>query len=208
MLRIAVLVSGGGTNLQAIIDGVEQGKITNTEICCVISNNPGAYALERAAKHKIEGVCISPADYRTREEFHDALLNKLLDLQVDLVVLAGCLVVIPPSIVRAFPGKIINVHPALIPSFCGTGYYGLKVHEAVLKRGVKVTGATVHFVDEGTDTGPIILQKAVEVEDDDTPEILQKRVMEQAEWVIMPTAIDLIANDRLVIADGVVKQKK
>lgn len=208
MLRIAVLVSGGGTNLQAIIDGVEQGKITNTEICCVISNNPGAYALERAAKHKIEGVCISPADYRTREEFHDALLNKLLDLQVDLVVLAGCLVVIPPSIVRAFPGKIINVHPALIPSFCGTGYYGLKVHEAVLKRGVKVTGATVHFVDEGTDTGPIILQKAVEVKDDDTPEILQKRVMEQAEWVIMPRAIDLIANDRLVIADGVVKQKK
>ena len=208
MLRIAVLVSGGGTNLQAIIDGVEQGKITNTEICCVISNNPGAYALERAAKHKIEGVCISPADYRTREEFHDALLNKLLDLQVDLIVLAGCLVVIPPSIVRAFPGKIINVHPALIPSFCGTGYYGLKVHEAVLKRGVKVTGATVHFVDEGTDTGPIILQKAVEVEDDDTPEILQKRVMEQAEWVIMPRAIDLIANDRLVIADGVVKQKK
>ena len=208
MLRIAVLVSGGGTNLQAIIDSVEQGKITNTEICCVISNNPGAYALERAAKHKIEGVCISPADYRTREEFHDALLNKLLDLQVDLVVLAGCLVVIPPSIVRAFPGKIINVHPALIPSFCGTGYYGLKVHEAVLKRGVKVTGATVHFVDEGTDTGPIILQKAVEVKDDDTPEILQKRVMEQAEWVIMPRAIDLIANDRLVIADGVVKQKK
>lgn len=208
MLRIAVLVSGGGTNLQAIIDGVEQGKITNTEICCVISNNPGAYALKRAEKHKIEGVCISPADYRTREEFHDALLNKLLDLQVDLIVLAGCLVVIPPSIVRAFPGKIINVHPALIPSFCGTGYYGLKVHEAVLKRGVKVTGATVHFVDEGTDTGPIILQKAVEVEDDDTPEILQKKVMEQAEWVIMPRAIDLIANDRLVIADGVVKQKK
>ena len=208
MLRIAVLVSGGGTNLQAIIDGVEQGKITNTEICCVISNNPGAYALKRAEKHKIEWVCISPADYRTREEFHDALLNKLLDLQVDLIVLAGCLVVIPPSIVRAFPGKIINVHPALIPSFCGTGYYGLKVHEAVLKRGVKVTGATVHFVDEGTDTGPIILQKAVEVEDDDTPEILQKRVMEQEEWVIMPRAIDLIANDRLVIADGVVKQKK
>ena len=195
MLRIAVLVSGGGTNLQAIIDGVEQGKITNTEICCVISNNPGAYALKRAEKHKIEGVCISPADYRTREEFHDALLNKLLDLQVDLIVLAGCLVVIPPSIVRAFPGKIINVHPALIPSFCGTGYYGLKVHEAVLKRGVKVTGATVHFVNEIPDGGRIISQKAVYIEDGDTPETLQRRVMEQAEWIILPAAAEAVAEE-------------
>ena len=201
MLRIAVLVSGGGTNLQAIIDGVEQGKITNTEICCVISNNPGAYALKRAEKHKIEGVCISPADYRTREEFHDALLNKLLDLQVDLIVLAGCLVVIPPSIVRAFPGKIINVHPALIPSFCGTGYYGLKVHEAALSRGVKITGATVHFVDEGVDSGPILLQKAVEVKDGDTPKTLQQRVMEEAEWIILPKAIDMIANGEISLGE-------
>ncbi|MGI6012141.1 MAG: phosphoribosylglycinamide formyltransferase [Ruminococcus sp.] len=208
MLKIAVLVSGGGTNLQAIIDGIESGKISNTEISCVISNNPKAYALERARQHKIDGICISPADFETREKFHDALLEKLLETKADLIVLAGCLVVIPPAIVRAFAGKIINIHPALIPSFCGTGFYGLKVHEEALKRGVKVTGATVHFVDEGTDTGPIILQKAVEVLDDDTPEILQRRVMEQAEWVIMPEAIDLIANDRLIVADGVVKIKK
>lgn len=208
MLNIAVLVSGGGTNLQAIIDGIANGSITNTKIRCVISNNPKAYALERARQHNIEGICISPADFKTREKFNEALLAKLLDLKVDLIVLAGCLVVIPPAIVQAFSGKIINIHPALIPSFCGTGFYGLKVHEEVLKRGVKVTGATVHFVDEGTDTGPIILQKAVEVLDDDTPQVLQRRVMEQAEWVIMPKAIDLIANDRLAVADGVVKIKK
>ena len=207
MLRIAVLVSGGGTNLQAIIDGVEQGKITNTEICCVISNNPGAYALKRAEKHKIEGVCISPADYRTREEFHDALLNKLLDLQVDLIVLAGCLVVIPEKIIKAFENRIINIHPSLIPSFCGTGYYGLKVHEKALERGVKVSGATVHFVDEGTDTGPIIDQKAVYVQEGDTPEILQRRIMEEAEWIIMPKAIDDIANGRIQVADGKVVRK-
>lgn len=208
MLNIAVLVSGGGTNLQAIIDGIANGSITNTKIRCVISNNPKAYALERARQHNIEGICISPADFKTREKFNEALLAKLLDLKVDLIVLAGCLVVIPPAIVQTFSGKIINIHPALIPSFCGTGFYGLKVHEEVLKRGVKVTGATVHFVDEGTDTGPIILQKAVEVLDDDTPQVLQRRVMEQAEWVIMPKAIDLIANDRLAVADGVVKIKK
>ncbi len=208
MLNIAVLVSGGGTNLQAIIDGIANGSITNTKIRCVISNNPKAYALERARQHNIEGICISPADFKTREKFNEALLAKLLDLKVDLIVLAGCLVVIPPAIVQAFSGKIINIHPALIPSFCGTGFYGLKVHEEVLKRGVKVTGATVHFVDEGTDTGPIILQKAVEVLDDDTPQVLQRRVMEQAEWVIMPKAIDLIANGRLAVADGVVKIKK
>lgn len=208
MLNIAVLVSGGGTNLQAIIDGIEHGTITNTKIKCVISNNKGAYALERASKHGIDAICISPKDYVTRDDFNQALLDKLLELQVDLVVLAGCLVVIPESIVRAFPNKMINIHPALIPAFCGTGYYGLKVHEGVLLRGAKVTGATVHFVDEGTDTGPIILQKAVEVQDDDTPEILQRRVMEEAEWVIMPRAIDLIANDRLEIVDGVVKVKR
>ncbi|MGI6007058.1 MAG: phosphoribosylglycinamide formyltransferase [Ruminococcus sp.] len=207
MLSIAVLVSGGGTNLQAIIDGIEKGIISNTRIRCVISNNRDAYALERARQHNIDGICISPSDFDSREKFHDALLNKLLELNVDLIVLAGCLVVIPPAIVRAFPGRIINIHPALIPSFCGTGFYGLKVHEAVLNRGVKVTGATVHFVDEGTDTGPIILQKAVEVLDDDTPEVLQRRVMEEAEWVIMPRAIDLIANGRLSVKDGIVKIK-
>ncbi len=204
MLRIAVLVSGGGTNLQAIIDAVAQGKITNTEIACVISNNKNAYALERAKQHGIDAVCVSPADYETRDGFNDALLRKLMEIRPDLVVLAGCLVVIPQSIVQAFPQKIINIHPALIPSFCGTGYYGLKVHEAALSRGVKLTGATVHFVDEGTDTGPIILQKAVAIEEGDTPEILQRRVMEQAEWVIMPQAIDLIANDRITVKDGIV----
>ena len=186
MLNIAVLVSGGGTKLQAIIDGIENGTITNTKIKCVISNNKGAYALERAKKHGIEAICISPKDYATRAEFNQALLDQLMKINVDLVVLAGCLVVIPEIIVKAFPNKIINIHPALIPAFCGTGYYGLKVHEGVLARGAKVTGATVHFVDEGTDTGPIILQKAVEVCDDDTAEVLQRRVMEEAEWIIMP----------------------
>lgn len=208
MLNIAVLVSGGGTNLQAIIDGIENGTITNTKIKCVISNNKSAYALERAKKHGIEAICISPKDYATRAEFNQALLDQLMKINVDLVVLAGCLVVIPEIIVKAFPNKIINIHPALIPAFCGTGYYGLKVHEGVLARGAKVTGATVHFVDEGTDTGPIILQKAVEVCDDDTAEVLQRRVMEEAEWIIMPQAIDLIANDKLDIVDGVVKLKK
>ena len=204
MLKIAVLVSGGGTNLQAIIDGIDNRTITNTEIKAVISNNADALALERARKHGIRAVCVSPKDYPSRDAFNEALLQTLRELNVDLVVLAGCLVVIPKSIVRAFPNKIINIHPALIPSFCGTGYYGLKVHEGVLARGVKVTGATVHFVDEGTDTGPIILQKAVEVREHDTPEILQRRVMEEAEWVIMPKAIDLIANDKLEIVNGIV----
>lgn len=208
MLRIAVLVSGGGTNLQAIIDGIAHRSITNTEIVAVISNNPGAYALERARNHGILGECISPKDYANRIEFHQALLMRLQSLQVDLVVLAGCLVVIPEIMVTAYPNRIINVHPALIPAFCGTGYYGLKVHEGVLNRGAKVTGATVHFVDEGTDTGPIILQKAVEVKQDDTPKSLQQRVMEEAEWVIMPKAINLIANDQLDITDGIVKIKE
>lgn len=205
MLKIAVLVSGGGTNLQAIIDGIESGAITNTEISVVISNNAGAYALERAKKHGIEAVCLSPKSFATREEFNRALLEKLQSCGADLIVLAGFLVVIPKIMVDAYPNRIINIHPSLIPSFCGTGYYGLKVHEGVLSRGVKVTGATVHFVDDGTDTGPIILQKPVEVREDDTPKSLQQRVMEEAEWVIMPRAIDLIANGRVSVEDGRVR---
>ena len=207
MLRLAVLVSGGGTNLQAIIDAIDKKTITNAEISVVISNNPGAYALERAKTHGIDALCVSPKNYENRAAFNQALLETLQSYKPDLVVLAGCLVVIPEIMVKAFPNKIINIHPALIPAFCGTGYYGLKVHEAVLKRGAKVTGATVHFVDEGTDTGPIILQKAVEVKEGDTPEILQRRVMEEAEWVIMPKAIDLIANGRIIVEDGIVKTK-
>lgn len=196
MLKIAVCVSGGGTNLQAILDAIDNGTITNAEVKVVISNNKSAYALERAKNHGIENLCISPKDYPSREAFNETFLAKLDSYEVDLVVLAGFLVVIPPKMIETYRNRIINIHPSLIPSFCGTGYYGLKVHEGVLSRGVKVTGATVHFVDEGTDTGPIILQKAVEVEQDDTPEILQRRVMEQAEWIIMPKAIDLIANGR------------
>lgn len=202
MLRLAVLVSGGGTNLQAIIDSIENGKITNTEIAVVISNNQGAYALKRAADHGIEGLCISPKDYESREAFHEGLLAALEERQVDLIVLAGYLVVIPEAVIQKYRSRIINVHPSLIPSFCGKGYYGLKVHEGALARGVKLTGATVHFVDEGTDTGPIILQKAVEVEPEDTPETLQRRVMEQAEWKILPQAIDLIANGRVTVSDS------
>lgn len=201
MLKVAVCVSGGGTNLQAIIDAIANKTITNTEISVVISNNPGAYALERAKKHGIEAVCISPKEYADREAFNQAFLEKLDSYQVDLVVLAGFLVVIPEIMVKKYKNRIINIHPSLIPSFCGTGYYGIKVHEGVLKRGVKVTGATVHFVDEGTDTGPIILQKAVLVKQDDTPEILQRRVMEEAEWKIMPKAIDLIANGKVKVVD-------
>lgn len=202
-MKIAVCVSGGGTNLQAIIDKIESGEIHNTEIAVVISNNKNAYALERAAKAGIEGVCISPKDYASRDEFNKAFLEKLDSYNVDLVVLAGFLVVIPPEMIRKYRNKIINIHPSLIPSFCGTGYYGLRVHEGVLSRGVKVTGATCHFVDEGTDTGPIILQKAVEVLEGDTPEILQRRVMEQAEWIIMPRAIDLIASGKVSVVDGI-----
>ena len=202
MLKVAVCVSGGGTNLQAIIDAVENGTITNTEIKVVISNNKNAYALERAKNHNIEGICISPKDYESRSEFNKAFLEKLDSYEVDLVVLAGFLVVIPPEMIEKYRNRIINVHPSLIPSFCGTGFYGLKVHEGALARGVKVTGATVHFVDEGTDTGPIILQKAVYIENGDTPEVLQKRVMEQAEWMILPKAIDLIANGKVSIVDG------
>ena len=202
MLRLGVLVSGGGTNLQAIIDRIEDKTITNAEIAVVISNNQGAYALERAKTHGIQAECISPKDFADREEFHKALLKELQKNKVDLVVLAGYLVAIPPVIVEAYPNRIINIHPSLIPSFCGTGFYGLKVHEGVLDRGVKVTGATVHFVDTGTDTGPIILQKAVEVRNGDTPQILQKRVMEEAEWKILPAAINLIANDRVTVENN------
>ena len=206
-MKIAVCVSGGGTNLQAIIDAIDNGTITNTEIAVVISNNADAYALERAKKAGIEGICISPKNYETRDAFNEDFLKQLNSYNVDLVVLAGFLVVIPPQMIAEYRNRIINIHPSLIPSFCGTGYYGLKVHEGVLERGVKVTGATCHFVDEGTDTGPIILQKAVEVQQDDTPELLQKRVMEQAEWVIMPKAIDLIANDKIQVVDGKVIYK-
>ena len=202
MLKLAVLVSGGGTNLQAIIDSIADGRITNAEIKVVISNNKNAYALERAAKAGIPAKALSPKDFTDREAFNDALLQALIDSEADLVVLAGCLVVIPPKIVEHFKNRIINIHPSLIPSFCGKDYYGLKVHEGVLNRGVKVTGATVHFVDDGTDTGPIILQKAVEVHQDDTPKTLQLRVMEEAEWVIMPKAIDLIANGKVKVEGG------
>ena len=202
MLKLAVLVSGGGTNLQAIIDGIADGTITNTEIGVVISNNQNAYALERAKAAGIPAACVSPKNYADRQTFNQALLQTIQSYEPDLIVLAGCLVVIPEIMVQTYPNKIINIHPSLIPAFCGTGYYGLKVHEKALERGVKVTGATVHFVDEGTDTGPIILQKAVEIQQGDTPEILQRRVMEQAEWVFMPKAIDLIANDRIEIKDG------
>ena len=202
MLKLAVLVSGGGTNLHAIIDAISAGKITNACISVVISNNANAYALERARAHGIEALCISPKDFESREAFNQAFLDKLNSYNVDLVVLAGFLVVLPEMMIKEYTNRIVNIHPSLIPSFCGKGFYGLKVHEGVLARGVKVTGATVHFVDEGTDTGPIILQKAVEVEQGDTPEVLQRRVMEQAEWVILPKAIDLIANGKVSVEDG------
>lgn len=196
MLRVAVLVSGGGTNLQAIIDAVKDGTITNTELVAVISNNANAYALTRAKENGIEALCISPKDYADRADFHKALLEKINELKVDLIVLAGYLVKISEEMVHQYSHRIINIHPSLIPSFCGVGYYGLHVHEAVLEKGVKVTGATVHYVDEGMDTGEIIAQKPVMVEEGDTPEILQKRVMEQAEWKLLPAAINMIANQK------------
>ena len=202
MLKIAVLVSGGGTNLQAILDAIDTKKITNAEISVVISNNPGAFALERAKKHGVEAVCVSPKRFALREEFHQALIKTIDSYGVDLIVLAGCMVVLPEELVQKYENRIINIHPALIPSFCGKGFYGLHVHEAVLERGVKLTGATCHFVDAGTDTGPIILQKAVEVKEGDTPKELQLRVMEEAEWEIMPKAIDLIANGKVSVVDG------
>lgn len=201
MLRIVVMVSGGGTNLQAIIDGVKDGTISNTEIAGVISNNRNAYALERARINGIANICVSPKEYASRERFNEELLKTVDAFSPGLIVLAGFLVVIPPKMTAKYANRMINIHPSLIPSFCGTGFYGLKVHEAALARGVKVAGATVHFVDEGTDTGPILLQKAVEVLPEDTPEILQRRVMEQAEWKILPQAIDLIANGKVKVED-------
>lgn len=202
MLRVVVLVSGGGTNLQAILDKIEQGSLTNTQIVAVISNNPGAYALERARLAGIASECISPKQFEDREAFHVALLEGVKKYQPDLVVLAGFLVILPPALIREYKNRLLNIHPSLIPAFCGTGYYGLHVHEAVLERGAKLTGATVHFVDEGTDTGPILIQKAVSVRPEDTPKELQKRVMVEAEWEILPAAIDAIANERVRFSDG------
>lgn len=196
MLRIGVLVSGGGTNLQAILDAIDSGNISDARVQVVISNNKNAYALKRAENHGIDALCISPKDFPDREKFYEELLEKIDEYCLDLIVLAGYLVAIPKSMIQKYKNRIINIHPSLIPAFCGTGYYGLKVHEAVLKRGVKVTGATVHYVDEGTDTGPIIMQRAVEVHEGDTPQTLQKRVMEEAEWKLLPMAIKQIAKEQ------------
>lgn len=207
MLKVVVLVSGGGTNLQAIIDAVAAGTVTNTQLVGVISNNKGVKSLERAEKAGIPAMCISPKDYENRDLFNDALLNGVDSFTPDLVVLAGFLVKIPEKMVQRYSNRIVNIHPSLIPSFCGVGYYGLKVHEKALERGVKLTGATVHFVNEGMDEGPIIAQKAVEVLQDDTAEILQRRVMEQAEWVLLPQVIDDIANERIYVEDGKVRNK-
>lgn len=206
MLRIVVCVSGGGTNLQAILDAIDGGRITNTEVLAVISNNPGAKALARAEKYGVQAICMSPKDYADRETFNRVFTDKMCELKPDLIVLAGFLVRIPEEMVAKFSNRIVNIHPSLIPSFCGVGYYGLKVHEKALERGVKVTGATVHFVNEGMDEGPIIAQKAVAVEDGDTPELLQRRVMEQAEWILLPQAIDDIANGRIGVVDGKVRR--
>jgi phosphoribosylglycinamide formyltransferase-1 len=204
MLKLAVLVSGGGTNLQALIDQIEQNKLTGVKIEVVISNKAGVQALTRAKQHGIPSEVILKKEYTETEEFGEALLKLLDRYQVDLIVLAGCLLIIPDQIIESYRNRIINIHPALIPAFCGDGYYGLKVHKAVLARGVKVTGATVHFVDEGTDTGPIILQKAVNVQPGDTPELLQQRVMEQAEWELLPMAVQLIADNRIMVEDNIV----
>lgn len=204
MLKIAVLVSGGGTNLQAIIDSINNGTITNAQIVTVISNNSGAYALTRARENGIHAKCISPKSFETREMFNKALLEAVNESNPDLIVLAGFLVVLPQEMINQYENKIINIHPSLIPSFCGKGFYGLKVHEEVLARGVKITGATCHFVDSGTDTGPIIMQKAVEIKQGDTPKVLQQRVMEQAEWIILPKAIDLIANAKVHVNNKIV----
>ena len=205
MINVVVLVSGGGTNLQALIDSIENGQVSGAKIAAVISNKKDAYALTRAANHNIPGMCISPGDYDCREEFAIALMDALESYKADLIVLAGYLVIVPEQVIEKYAGRIINIHPSLIPSHCGPGFYGLHVHESVLARGNKVTGATVHFVDEGTDTGPIILQKAVDVLEDDTPETLQRRVMEQAEWIILPKAVDMIANGKIKIDDNILR---
>lgn len=207
-LKIAVLVSGGGTNLQAIIDKIASDEITNTEIALVFSNNRKAYALERAKMAGIPAKALSPKQFENREAFNDAVLEVIEESKADLIVLAGCLMYIPPKLIEKYHNRIINIHPSLIPSFCGKGYYGLTVHEKALERGVKVTGATVHFVDEVLDNGPIILQKAVMIEEGDTPEVLQRRVMEQAEWVILPKAIDLIANGKISVENGIAHIKE
>lgn len=206
MLKLAVLVSGGGTNLQALIDRIEQGELPGVRIEVVISNKREAYALERAREHGIAAQALVKKDFAEPGMFHEALLEMLDRYGIDLVVLAGCLMILPENVVKSYRNRIINIHPSLIPSFCGEGYYGLKVHEAVLARGVKVTGATVHFVDEGTDTGPVILQKAVSVEEGDTPELLQRRVMEQAEWELLPEAVRLISENKLIIENNIVKR--
>ncbi|MGF6991513.1 phosphoribosylglycinamide formyltransferase-1 [Lachnospiraceae bacterium PM6-15] len=208
MLKVLVLVSGGGTNLQAIFDGIDSGLIKNTVVEGVISNNKNAYALERAKKHGVKALCLSPKEYADRGAFNEAFLETVREIAPDLIVLAGFLVVIPPAMIKEYQNRIINIHPSLIPAFSGTGFYGLKVHEGALARGVKIVGATVHFVDEGTDTGPIILQKSVMVNPGDTPETLQRRVMEEAEWQILPEAINLIANDRLEIEGNQVRIKE
>lgn len=207
MLRVVVMVSGGGTNLEAIFKSIENKTITNAQIVGVISNKKEAYALIRASKRSINTTCVSPKDYKDRLEFNQALLEAVMSYQPDLIVLAGFLVILPEQMIRQYKNKIINIHPSLIPSFCGSGFYGLKVHEKVLERGCKITGATVHFVDEGTDTGPILLQKAVEVKQEDTPEILQRRVMEEAEWKILPKAIDLIANGKVEVRNRITQIK-
>lgn len=202
MLRVVVLVSGGGTNLQAIIDAVKDGSITNVELVGVLSNNKTVKSLERARNAGIAAVSVSPKDFADRAAFNEAFLKKVDEFAPDLIVLAGFLVAIPEAMVHKYSNRIINIHPSLIPSFCGVGYYGLKVHERALERGVKITGATVHFVTEGMDEGPIIAQKPVAVEEGDTPELLQRRVMEQAEWKILPQAIDDIANGRICVKNG------
>ena len=197
--KIAVLVSGGGTNLQALIDAQSRGELGGGEIAAVISSKPGAYALERAAKAGIDGFVLPRKEYATNRDYTVAVVEKLKALQIDLVVLAGCMVIFTEELVQTYPNAIINVHPALIPSFCGEGYYGLRVHEEALRYGVKLTGATVHFVSEECDGGPIISQKSVAVYPEDTPEILQKRVMEEAEWKLLPQAVSLFCQGRISV---------
>lgn len=199
MVNIAVLVSGGGTNLQALMDAEQRGEIPNGKITAVISSNPDAYALERAAQAGIPGITIARRDYGSAREMTVALVEALRELDIGLVVMAGFMVIITEELVSAYPNAILNIHPSLIPSFCGKGCYGLHVHEKALEYGVKISGATVHFVSEGCDEGPIVLQKAVEIRDDDTPEVLQKRIMEQAEWVILPEAVRLFCDGRLKV---------
>lgn len=203
MKNIVVLVSGGGTNLQALIDAEKRGELQGGKITCVISSKEGAYALERAARNGIKGVVLPRKDYADSHEYSKAMLETLRAEKADIIVYAGFMTILDEQVCKAYPYKMVNVHPALIPAFCGKGYYGLKVHEEALKRGVKVTGATVHFVTEVCDGGPIILQKAVEVKNGDTPEVLQRRVMEQAEWKILPHAVSLLCQDKVQVKDGV-----